>query len=59
MLNPLAYSVALDVTTGPDALWTDAGELLDPGSLGGGTMTLILVQQGAHWVVRGVQLDRT
>lgn len=57
-INPLAYTVKLDVTTGPDALWSSTGSLLDPGAVEHGRMTLVMVNQRNAWLVREVQLER-
>lgn len=57
-INPLAYTVKLEVTTGPDALWSSSGSLLDPGTTEHGRMTLIVVNQRNAWLVREVQLDQ-
>ena len=58
-LNPLAYTVTIDVRTGPDGLWSTDGTLIDPGSSHGGRMTLVMVNQQRRWLTREVQLDQT
>ena len=57
-ISPLAYTVTVDVATGPDALWSRDGVLLDPGTTEHGRMTLVMVNQRNAWLVREVQLDR-
>lgn len=57
-INPLAYTVKLEVTTGPDALWSSNGSLLDPGTTEHGRMTLVVVNQRNAWLVREVQLEQ-
>jgi hypothetical protein len=57
MLNPLAYSIELDVTSGPDSLWTSDGRMLQEGSRAHGRMTVVVVYHATEWLVREVQLD--
>lgn len=56
-LNALAYTVVVDVSTGPDTLWSLDGTLVDPGTIQQGRMTMVMVNQRNTWLVREVQLD--
>ena len=56
-INPMAYSIAADVSTGPDVLRGVDGSLLDAGRIRTGTMTVVVLLHGESWTVRGVQLD--
>lgn len=56
-LNPLAYSIVMDVTSGPDAIWTTAGRLVDPGRASAGRLTIVVVFHVDRWIIREVQVD--
>ena len=56
-INPMAYSIAASVSTGPDVLRSADGSVLDAGRIRTGTMTIVVLLQGDRWIVRGVQLD--
>lgn len=57
-LNPLAYTVTLDVLTGPDEVWSLDGTPVGTGSQHTGRMTLVMVNQQKRWLTREVQLDQ-
>ncbi len=56
-LNPLAYSIVLDLTSGPDAIWTTTGRLVDPGHVSAGRLTVVVVYHVDRWIIREVQVD--
>ena len=57
MLNPLMYSIAIDLSTGPDQVLRADGTVVDPGKLEHGVMTTIVTYRYSSWVVREVNLD--
>jgi len=57
-ISPLAFSVTLEVTTGPDDVYGADGELMERTTNARGRTTVWVVRQGAVWVVRGVTLDQ-
>ena len=57
-LNPAAFSITMDITTGPDEDFATSGESLGRTTEDSGTATVIVVRQGATWLTRGVDLAR-
>jgi hypothetical protein len=56
MLNPLAFSVVLEITTGPDETFTANGTRLEKTTQVSGSATVIVVHQAGAWLTRGVDL---
>ena len=57
LIQPLAYSVEIDLSTGPDEVWGANGAIVSPGKAERGLMTAVLVFQAQHWLVREVDLQ--
>ena len=56
-LNPLAHSIAIDVSTGPDEVRRTDGSLVSQGVRERGVFTAVVVWHAPNWIVRDVDLD--
>jgi|GEM_PF-3202626 len=57
-VNPLMFTVTLDIDTGPDEDFNLDGVSLSRTTKVSGTVIIIVVRRGTEWVTRGVDLKQ-